>query len=93
MKAALHPFVVAPNDSTTWVSATSVVTSFLHDLWAAGGLMGATAKDAFSVHCGLGTTMTGQDVLDGFMNVQVLVQLIHPAEFIALTFKQRMEHG
>ena len=54
--------------------------------------MGATAKEAFSVDCGLGTTMSAQDVLEGYMVVRVLVQMIRPAEFIELTFKQKMEN-
>lgn len=53
--------------------------------------MGTTPREAFSVNCGLGTTMSAQDVLEGYMVVQVLVQMIHPAEFIELTFKQKME--
>jgi phage tail sheath protein FI len=92
VKAALNSFVVAPNDGKTWVSVTAMVSNFLHDLWAKGGLMGATSKEACSVDCGLGTTMTGRDVLEGYMIVRVLVQMIHPAEFIELTFKQKMEH-
>jgi hypothetical protein len=43
--------------------------------------------------CGLGSSVSAQDVLEGSMVVQVLVQMIHPAEFIELTFKQKMEAG
>lgn len=64
---------------------------YLERLWANGGLMGVTPQEAFSVNCGLGSTMTAQDVLDGYMVVQVLVQVVHPSEFIELTFKQKME--
>ncbi len=53
--------------------------------------MGASAKDAYSVACGLGSTMTDQDVADGIMVVQVVVSLIHPAEFIVLSFRQQMQ--
>ena len=56
-----------------------------------GGLMGDKASDAFTVQCGLGSTMTGADVLEGYMIVQVTLQMIRPAEFIELTFKQKME--
>jgi hypothetical protein len=91
IKAAMNPFVFAPNDGKTWVSVVAMVSNFLQNLWARGGLMGTTAQDAFSVNCGLGSTMSAQDVLEGYMVVQVLVQLIHPAEFIELTFKQKME--
>lgn len=91
IKNALNPFVFAPNTGQTWTSVVSMVSSFLQTLWSQGGLMGATASEAFSVECGLGSTMTGQDVLEGYMIVQVTLQLIRPAEFIELTFKQKME--
>ncbi len=91
IKAAMNPFVFAPNDGKTWVSVIAMVSNFLQNLWARGGLMGVTPQEAFVVNCGLGTTMSAQDVLEGYMVVQVLVQLIHPAEFIELTFKQKME--
>ena len=68
-----------------------MVSNFLQGLWSQGGLLGSTAAEAFSVECGLGSTMTGQDILDGYMIVQVTVQMIRPAEFIELTFKQKME--
>ena len=93
VKTAMRPFVFAPNDRKTWVTVTSTISNFLQDLWAKGGLMGATAKNAFSVDCGLGTTMTGQDVLEGYMIVRVRLQMIRPAEFIELTFKQKMENA
>jgi hypothetical protein len=35
--------------------------------------------------------MTAQDILDGYMIVQVTLQMIRPAEFIELTFKQKMQ--
>lgn len=91
IRAAIRLFVSAPNDSKTWASLIAAASSFLQNLWARGGLLGATAQEAFSVNCGLGTTMTAQDVLVGYMAVHVRVTLIHPAEFIELTFKQKME--
>lgn len=93
IKLALDPFVFAPNNGQTWTTAVSMVSSFLQTLWSRGGLMGATPSEAFSVECGLGSTMTAQDVLDGYMIVQVVLQLIRPAEFIELTFKQQMAAG
>jgi phage tail sheath protein FI len=91
VKNALAPFVFAPNTATTWVTVTAMVSNFLSNLWAQGGLMGAKPTDAFTVNCGLGSTMTGLDVLNGYMIVQVTLQMIHPAEFIELTFKQQMQ--
>ena len=60
------------------------------DIWKQGGLQGAKASDAFVVACGLGSTMTSEDLQNGFMNVTVKVAVTHPAEFIVLTFQQEM---
>jgi phage tail sheath protein FI len=71
IKAALDPFVFAPNDGQTWVNVTAMISNFLTGLWTQGGLMGSKASDAFSVQCGLNGTMTGLDILNGYMRVQV----------------------
>jgi Bacteriophage tail sheath protein len=91
IRAGLKQLVFAANDGGTWVSVVTMVSKFLQNLWARGGLMGATAQEAFSVNCGVGTTMSAQDVLEGHLVVQILVALIHPAEFIELTFRQKVE--
>lgn len=91
IKNALNQFAFAPNTGQTWTTVVSTVSSFLQTVWSQGGLMGATPSDAFSVRCGLGTTMTGQDILQGYMIVQVTLAMIRPAEFIELTFTQKME--
>jgi hypothetical protein len=91
IKTALNQFVFAANDGNTWSTVVAMVSSFLRGVWSQGGLMGATASEAFAVECGLGSTMTGEDILNGYMIVQVTLQLIRPAEFIELTFKQKME--
>ncbi|HEY5723755.1 MAG TPA: phage tail sheath C-terminal domain-containing protein [Allosphingosinicella sp.] len=93
VKQALQAFAFAPNAATTWVAVTSAIGSFLHGLWAAGGLMGGTAAEAYTVMCGLGSTMTSDDVLSGIMRVQVMLQMVHPAEFIELSFTQQMLGG
>lgn len=88
---ALQQFVFAPNNGDTWSTVTEAISSFLTGLWQAGGLMGAKASDAFKVSCGVPATMSGLDVLNGYMIVNVAVSLIHPTEFIELTFKQAMQ--
>ena len=91
IKSALNQFVFAPNDTNTWVAVVSMCSAFLQGLWQQGGLMGASQNEAFGVECGIGSTMTPQDVLNGYMIVQVTLQMIRPAEFIELIFKQKME--
>jgi phage tail sheath protein FI len=88
-KLAAQAYVFQPNDKNTWEAVKSMISSFLTSIWKQGGLMGASASDAFSVACGLGVTMTSDDILNGFMNVSVKVALVHPAEFIVITFQQQ----
>lgn len=93
IKTALKPFVFTANTGQTWVTVCSMISDFLTSLWTQGGLMGDKASDAFNVQCGLGSTMTAKDILDGYMIVQVTLQLIRPAEFIELTFTQKMQES
>ena len=89
-KLAAQAYVFQPNDNNTWEAVKSMISNFLTEVWKQGGLQGASASDAFSVACGLGSTMTSEDILNGFMTVTVKVAVVHPAEFIVLTFQQQM---
>jgi phage tail sheath protein FI len=89
-KLAAHAYVFQPNDKNTWEAVKSMISSFLTTIWKEGGLQGASPADAFSVECGLGVTMTSEDLLLGFMKVMVKVAVVHPAEFIVITFQQQM---
>jgi hypothetical protein len=93
VKFACEPFVFRPNDTNTWVAVRSMIASFLRNQWNQGALVGGTEDEAFSVDCGLGTTMTPNDVLDGYMKVTVKVAISRPAEFIVITFQQKMPGG
>lgn len=90
VKLAARAYVFEPNDANTWTAVKSMISSFLTSIWKAGGLQGAQAADAFQVEIGLGSTMTAEDLLNGFMNVTVKVAIVHPAEFIVITFQQQM---
>jgi phage tail sheath protein FI len=91
IKEALNSFVFAPNDANTWVAVTAMVTTFLMQVWTEGGLMGDKASDAFSVACGLGSTMTAEDIANGYMILLARLQVTHPAEFIELSFTVEMQ--
>ena len=93
VQLALDKFVFAPNAAQTWGTVTAMIGSFLRNVWEAGGLVGASAADSFIVACGVGSTMTAQDVLDNRMIVQISLAMVHPAEFIVLTFEQQMQGG
>ena len=89
--SALGPFAVDPNNEATWATAVTMVAGLLENLRKEGGLAGAAASEPFTVQCGIGSTMTPQDILDGWMIVQVTLQMLRPKEFIVLTIKQRMQ--
>ncbi len=93
IKNALSFFVFSPNDASTWAAVTLMVGNFLNELWKQGGLMGSKPGDAYSVRCGLGTTMSEQDILNGNLIVQVMVAPVHPAEYVVLQVVQKIEEG
>ena len=67
-----------------------MIENFLSELWHKGALMGARPEQAFGVAIGLGKTMSAEDVLDGRMIVVVRLALFRPAEFMVLSFMQKM---
>ncbi|MCA2997705.1 MAG: phage tail sheath family protein [Rhodocyclaceae bacterium] len=89
VKLAARAYVFSPNDANTWGAINSMISSFLTSVWQQGGLQGPTAASAFTVSCGLGSTMTQDDLLNGYLRVSVSVALLKPAEFIVLTFMQQ----
>ncbi|MCQ9422347.1 phage tail sheath subtilisin-like domain-containing protein [Pseudomonas sp. LJDD11] len=89
IKQAVRAYVFQPNDANTWAAVKSMITSFLTHVWQEGGLQGASPADAFQVDVGLGSTMTADDLLNGYLNVSVKVAVVHPAEFLVITFQQQ----
>ena len=69
------------------------IGNFLATLWRQGALVGATPGEAYEVNCGLGETMTEEDVKEGIMRIQVRAAASRPAEFIVITFEQKMGDG
>ncbi len=91
IRLATRAYVFEPNTANTWVTIKSMIRNFLTGIWKRGGLAGAVPDDAFSVHVGLGETMTSEDILEGILRVTVLVAISRPAEFIEITFQQQMQ--
>jgi phage tail sheath protein FI len=90
IKNATEQFVFEPNDRNTWVRVKSMIENYLTQQWKAGALMGASTKEAFFVHVGLGETMTEQDIWEGRMIVEIGMAVVRPAEFIILRFMHKM---
>jgi phage tail sheath protein FI len=91
VKKSTYWAVFEPNDANTWVKVRGMIENYLTQKWREGALAGATTKDAFFVRCGLGVTMTSQDILEGRMNVEIGMAVVRPAEFIILKFSHKLQ--
>ncbi len=92
-RLAAREYVFRPNEQDTWTAVKATINSFLSEVWKEGGLIGASPGDAFSVECGLGTTMTSEDILNGILRITVKVAATHPAEYSVITFEQEVAPG
>jgi phage tail sheath protein FI len=91
VKKSTHWAVFEPNDANTWVKVRGMIESYLTQKWREGALAGATTKEAFFVRCGLGVTMSAQDILEGRMIVEIGLAVVRPAEFIILRFSHKLQ--
>jgi len=90
IKNAAFSVVFRPNVPVTWAVVEGMISNFLTNLWRQGALVGASPAEAFTVLCGLGSTMSQDDINEGIMRISVKVAAPRPAEFIVITFEQKM---
>lgn len=76
-----------PNDERLWSSLRTAGSAFLAQLWQRGALEGRKPEEAFFVQCGLGQTMTPDDVAQGRVHLTIGFAPMRPAEFIVFTLK------
>ena len=93
VKKATYQFVFEPNDANTWVKVRAMIENYLTVLWRQGALAGAKPEQAFYVKVGLNITMTAQDILEGYMHVEIGMAVVRPAEFIVLKFSHKMQES
>ena len=93
VKKATGQFVFEPNDANTWVKVRAMSENFLILQWRAGALAGAKPDDAFYVRVGLGQTMTAEDILNGYMHIEIGMAVVRPAEFIILKFSHKLQQA
>ena len=92
-RKASEPFVFEPNNANTWIKVRAMIENFLILQWRAGALQGAKPDEAFYVRVGLNETMTPQDILEGYMIIEIGMAVVRPAEFIILRFSHKMQTG
>lgn len=91
VKSAVENYIFEPNTPQTWMRVRIAIENFLTSMWKRGALMGISPAEAYEVVIGLGDTMTPEDILDGVMRISVFLSVARPAEFIEITFEQRMQ--
>jgi phage tail sheath protein FI len=80
--------VFEPNDESLWALVRQTVSNFLTTVWRSGALFGATADEAFFVHCDR-TTMTDDDIANGRLICVIGVAPVFPAEFVIFRIQQK----
>jgi uncharacterized protein len=82
--------VFEPNDAVLWSSLRTNIESFMNGLFRAGAFQGQKAGDAYFVRCGLGDTMTQDDIDAGRVVVLVGFAPLKPAEFVIIRLQQKV---
>ena len=79
--------VFEPNGERVWIDINTRISRFLSDFWAAGGLKGRNATEAFYIICNASNN-PAYAVENGELHVEVGVALQSPAEFIIINISQ-----
>jgi phage tail sheath protein FI len=87
VKAQTSFAVFEPNDSRLWDQINNRLSATLTNVWAGGNLKGSSPAEAFYIVCD-STNNTAATTEDGFVNIEVGVALLSPAEFIVININQ-----
>jgi phage tail sheath protein FI len=79
--------VFEPNDDRLWDKIKNRLSASLTNFWASGNLKGASADQAFYIICDSSNNTTST-INDGFVNIEVGVSLLNPAEFVIINISQ-----
>jgi len=84
--------VFEPNEDQTWSKVRAMIENYLIEKWQNGALAGIHSHLAFYVKCGLGSTMTDQDIRDGRIIVEVGLAMLRPSEFIVFRLSYQLKN-
>ncbi|MEI7829432.1 MAG: hypothetical protein WCI31_06665 [Prolixibacteraceae bacterium] len=80
-----------PNNSHTWQKICQTAEDYLTLKWQEGALAGVIPQQAFYVKCGLGDTMTSDDLIEGRIHIEVGLAVLSPAEFNVFRFSHDLK--
>lgn len=79
-------YTFSANQPATWQAARQAVAAFLTELCQNGAFGGRPPAEVFSVECGLGTTMTGTDLLDGYLRLSLQISLTDTPGYVTIAY-------
>ena len=82
--------VFEPNDHRLWSSLRANIGAFMDGLFRAGAFQGQKSSDAYFVRCGLGDTMTQDDIDRGQVVAIVAFAPLKPSEFVIVRIQQKV---
>lgn len=91
IKTCLNEYVFSPNTGATWQVVVEAVSYGMQQFYQSGVLAGASSGQAYSFACGVGQTMTEQDILNGYLILSGLVLLNVGLPPVQLNFTQTMQ--
>jgi phage tail sheath protein FI len=91
IKKSTQWVVFEPNDANLWKTLESVIANSLMQKWSMGALAGSKQEDAFYVRCGLGTTMSQNDIDQSRLIIEIGMAVIKPAEFVIIKMTYQMK--
>jgi phage tail sheath protein FI len=91
LKTSTGWVIFEPNNSNTWQKICHTIEKYLTLKWQVGALAGIIPQQAFYVKCGLGDTMTSDDLIEGRIHIEVGLAVLSPAEFNVFRFSHDLK--
>jgi phage tail sheath protein FI len=83
--------IFEPNNHTTWQKICLIVENYLTIKWQEGALAGLIPQQAFYVKCGLGITMTSDDIREGRIIIEVGLAVLSPSDFNVISISHDLK--
>jgi len=91
LQRSTHWVIYEPNEPKTWKKVVTMLEDYLSQKWRRGALAGVSPHLAYYVKCGIGKTMTDQDLLDGKIRIEVGLAILRSGEFEVLQILHQMQ--
>jgi phage tail sheath protein FI len=84
IRDSTQQIITMPNDGKLWAGVITAIEEFLMQCWKNGMLMGKKPEEGFFIKCGLGMTMTSDDILNGILIMDIGVAPERANEFVLI---------